>query len=91
MPHPRISGVGMYVPERIVTNAELSALMDTSNEWILERTGIEERRFFANEKDTVSGMAAHACQQALDMANKQAQEVDLIVFATLSPDYYFPG
>lgn len=91
MPHPRIAGVGMYVPERIVTNAELSALMDTSHDWIIERTGIEERRFFADEKDTVSGMAAHACQQALEMANKQAHEVDLIVFATLSPDYYFPG
>lgn len=91
MAHPRISGIGMYVPDRIVSNAELSQLMDTSNEWIIERTGIEQRRFFEEGKDTVSSMAANACQQALEMAGKTAQDVDLIVFATLSPDYYFPG
>jgi len=91
MPYSKIAGLGFYVPETVVTNEDLSKVMDTSNEWIIERTGIEERRFFTEGEDTVSGMAAKAATVALERAGKTAEEVDAIVFATLSPDYTFPG
>lgn len=81
----------MYVPSNVVTNNDLSKLMDTTDEWIMERTGIKERRFFEEGKDTVSSMAANAAQMALDRAGKTAADVDFIVFATLSSDYNFPG
>ncbi len=81
----------MYVPETVVTNADMSKFMDTSDEWIIERTGIKERRFFKEGTDTVSKMGARAAAQALERAGKTAEEVDFILFATLSPDYYFPG
>lgn len=87
----KITGLGKYLPEHIITNQFLSSVMDTSNEWIIERTGIEERRYFEEGKDSVSNMAYKASMQALEMAGLKAEEVDLIVFATLSPDYNFPG
>ncbi len=87
----KITGVGMYVPEKVVTNDDLSKLMDTSDEWITERTGIKERRFYKEGEDTVSNMGARAAQTALDHAGKKAEDVDMIIFATLSPDYHFPG
>lgn len=91
MPHSKIIGVGMYVPEQVVTNDDLSKLMDTSDEWIIERTGIKERRFFKEGVDTVSSMGTKAAQQALERAGKKPEEIDLIVMATLSSDYNFPG
>jgi len=91
MPHSKITGVGMYVPEEVVTNEDLSKLMDTSDEWIIERTGIKERRFFKEGVDTVSSMGTKAAQQALERAGKKPEEIDLIVMATLSADYNFPG
>lgn len=91
MPNSKITGVGMYVPSNVVTNNDLSRVMDTTDEWITERTGIKERRFFEEGVDTVSSMAAHAAQMALDRAGKKAEDVDFIVFATLSSDYNFPG
>jgi len=91
MPFSKITGLGFYVPETIVTNNDLAALMDTTNEWIIERTGIQERRFFTAGKDSVSNMAARAAKIALERAGKTPQDVDAIVFATLTPDYYFPG
>ncbi len=87
----KITGVGMYVPEDVVTNNDLAKIMDTSDEWIVERTGIKERRFFKEGVDTVSNMAAKASEIALKRAGKKAEDVDLIVFATLSSDYNFPG
>lgn len=81
----------MYVPEQVVTNNDLSKLMDTTDEWIIERTGIKERRFFREGEDTVSKMGAIAAEQALQRAGKKAEDVDFIVFATLSSDYNFPG
>lgn len=81
----------MYVPETVVTNADMSKFMDTSDEWIIERTGIKERRFFKEGFDTVSNMGAKAAAQALERAGKTPQDVDFILFATLSPDYNFPG
>ena len=86
-----IAGTGHYVPERIITNQDLSNLMDTSDEWITERTGIKERRWFEKGKDTVANMAAKACTMALKHADLQASDIDFIVFATITPDYYFPG
>ena len=67
MLHSKITGVGMYVPEQVVTNDDLSKMMDTSDEWIIERTGIKERRFFKEGVDTVSSMGAHAAEQALEI------------------------
>jgi 3-oxoacyl-[acyl-carrier-protein] synthase-3 len=87
----KIFGLGFYVPENVVTNDDLSKMMDTTDEWIIERTGIKERRFFTEGKDTVSLMGVRAAEIALKRAGKSAVDVDMIVFATLSPDYYFPG
>ncbi|HET9503343.1 MAG TPA: beta-ketoacyl-ACP synthase III [Hymenobacter sp.] len=86
-----IAGVGHYVPDRVVKNADLEEMMETSDAWIQERTGIQERRWFEEGKDTTAGMGAEASRRALAMAGLQANDVQLIVFATLSPDYFFPG
>jgi len=91
MHYSKIVGTGHHVPERVVTNEELSRHMDTSDEWIIERTGIRERRFIDPEKDTLANMAAKATRQALDQAGMQATDIDFIVFATITPDYFFPG
>lgn len=79
------------MPDRVVTNKDLEKLMDTSDEWIRERTGIVERRYFQEGVDTTSNMGAEASRRALAMAGVEAKDVDMIVFATLSPDYIFPG
>ena len=89
--HAYIAGVGHYVPSRVVSNAELEPLMNTSDAWIQERTGIRERRWFEEGKDTTANMGANAARKALEMAGVAPNEVQLIVFATLSPDYFFPG
>lgn len=91
MIHSKITGVGHYVPKRVVSNEELTRYMDTSDAWIQERTGIQERRFFEEGVDTVSGMGSKASKIALERANLPASSVEMIVFATLSPDYNFPG
>ncbi|UII20178.1 beta-ketoacyl-ACP synthase III [Fulvivirga ligni] len=91
MQHSKIVGLGHYVPERVVTNEDLSKLMDTNDEWIIERTGIKERRFADPDKDTVANMAAKAAKMALERANAEASDIDFIVFATITPDYFFPG
>jgi 3-oxoacyl-[acyl-carrier-protein] synthase-3 len=88
----KIVGVGRYLPDNVVTNFDLEKLMDTSDAWIRERSGIAERRFANLEKgETTSFMGAEASKKALDMAGLTAQDVDFIIFATLSPDYFFPG
>ncbi|MEZ4363650.1 MAG: beta-ketoacyl-ACP synthase III [Kofleriaceae bacterium] len=86
----RILGMGAYVPPRVVTNHELATLMETSNEWIIERTGIEERRWVSDGEGGAE-MAAKASQQALERAGLTARDLDMIIYATLSPDYNFPG
>ena len=91
MYHSKISGLGHYVPNNIVTNADLSQLMDTNNEWIVERTGINERRHIIQGEDTTTSMGVKAAKVALERANLTPQDIDFVVFATLSPDYYFPG
>lgn len=83
--------MGYYVPERVVTNDELSKIIDTSDEWIQERTGIRERRYGRKHEETPSSMGAAAARIACERAGIQPEEIDFIIFATLSPDYYFPG
>ena len=88
----KIRGVGMYVPENVVTNTDLEKLMDTNNEWIIERTGIEERRHIKKgDGNTTASMGVKAAKEAIERAQIQATDIELILFATLSPDYYFPG
>jgi 3-oxoacyl-[acyl-carrier-protein] synthase-3 len=91
MKNSKIIGVGRYIPERIVTNFDLEKIMDTNDAWIRERTGIEERHFAEPGKDTTSSMGAAAARKALEMAGLKPEDIDFIVFATLSSDYLFPG
>jgi len=91
MRHAKIAGVGHYLPTKIVTNQDLEKIMATSHEWIVERTGIEERRYFEEGTDTTTNMGTKAAEKALAMANLSASDLDMIIFATLSPDYFFPG
>lgn len=91
MKNTRIAGIGHYVPDQVVTNDDLSKLMTTNDEWIQERTGIKERRYADVDEDKNYVMAAKASRKAMEQAGITAQDVDFIIFATLSPDYYFPG
>lgn len=91
MIHSKIAGVGMYVPKNILTNNDLIKYMDTNDEWIQERTGIKERRFADRTGETTTTMAIEAAKIAIERAGITPQDIDFIVFATLSPDYYFPG
>jgi len=85
-----ITGVGAYVPEKVLTNADLEKLVDTSDEWITTRTGIKERRMAAKDEFT-SDMAAKAAQRAMKMAGVVASQIDLIIVATITPDMPFPA
>ncbi len=87
----KIVGVGHFVPENVVTNDDLTKFIDTTDEWIQERTGIKERRWFNPETDTVANMATKASKLALERAGLKATDIDFIVFATITPDYFFPG
>jgi 3-oxoacyl-[acyl-carrier-protein] synthase III len=87
----KIAGIGMYVPEQVVTNNDLKKWMDTDDSWIQERTGIQERRFAKRTEETTTTMAVEAAKIAIERAGITADDIDFIVFATLSPDYYFPG
>lgn len=91
MRYSKIAGIGHYVPETIITNDYLSTIMDTNDAWITERTGIKERRWMNPEKDTVANMAAKASRMALERAGLTEKDVEFIVFATITSDYYFPG
>ena len=85
-----VVGVGSYLPERRVTNADLAKFVDTSDEWIVQRTGIRARHLAA-DGETTSMLATHAAQRALDAAGLTAADIDLIVLATSTPDYTFPA
>lgn len=91
MYNSKISGLGFYVPENVVTNDDLANLMDTNDAWIQERTGIRERRHVIKGQDTTTSMGVKAARIAIERAGIDKKEIDFIVFATLSPDYYFPG
>lgn len=91
MYYSKITGVGHYVPKNIVTNKDLETMMDTTDEWIQERTGIKERRFHPHEEGSTAKMGAKAALMALERAGLTPDDIDAIVFATLSSDFYFPG
>ena len=91
MYNSKIAGLGFYVPDNIVTNDDLSKVMDTNDAWIQERTGIKERRFIKKGEDTTTSMGVKAARIAMERAQVSAEDIDFVVFATLSPDYYFPG
>jgi 3-oxoacyl-[acyl-carrier-protein] synthase III len=87
----KIAGIGMYVPSHVVTNNDLLKYMETSDEWIQERTGIKERRYAHRTEETTTTMGVEAAAIAIERAGLTPRDIDFIVFATLSPDYYFPG
>lgn len=89
--YSKIIGLGFYVPDNIVMNDDLKLYMETSDSWIQDRTGIKQRRYFTFGKDTNASMGAAASRMALDRAGVTPAQVDLIVYATITPDYYFPG
>ncbi len=91
MPRSRIAGMGKYLPNNVFTNNDLAQFMDTNDEWIQERTGIKERRYAHRTEETTATMGIEAATIAIERAGITAQDIDFIVFATLSPDYYFPG
>ena len=93
MYNSRIAGLGFYVPENVVTNDDLRQWMETSDEWIQERTGIKQRRWIdpKTSEDNTSLMGAKAAKIAIDRAGLTKDDIDFIIFATLSPDMYFPG
>ena len=92
MYNSKITGLGFYVPENIVTNDDLSKVMDTNDAWIQERTGIRERRHVVKgDGETTTTMGVKAARIALERARLDKNDIDFIIFATLSPDYYFPG
>ncbi len=92
MYNSKIIGLGHYVPDNVVTNDDLSKMMDTNDAWIQERTGIKERRWIKKGSgDSTSVMGAKAARIAMDRAGVTKDDIDFIIFATLSPDMYFPG
>src|SRR5574342_1374731 len=90
MPSSRIMGTGSYAPERVLTNADLEKMVDTNDEWIVERTGIRERRMAAPEQAT-SDLALAASGRALEMAGVDPKDLDLIVLGTVTSDMPWPA
>jgi len=88
--YSRICGIGSYLPERILTNAELEKMVDTSDEWISMRTGVRKRHIAA-EDETTCDLAEHAARRAIEAASITANDVDLIVVGTTTPDMVFPS
>jgi len=92
MYNSKITGMGYFVPDNVVTNDDLSKMMDTNDAWIQERTGIKERRWIKKGSgETTSSMGAKAARIVIERAVLTKDDIDFIVFATLSPDMYFPG
>jgi 3-oxoacyl-[acyl-carrier-protein] synthase III len=90
MTFSRITGTGGYLPKKVLTNRDLESLVDTSDEWIVARTGIRERHIAA-DGEYASDLAAHACRRALEAAGRTAEDVDLIIVGTSTPDMVFPS
>ncbi|RKZ19027.1 3-oxoacyl-ACP synthase, partial [bacterium] len=96
MTRAAITGTGFWVPEQVVTNTDLARMMDTSDEWIIERSGIRERRWLRVNEDgyseiTGAEMGARAARMAMEDADVTAGDIDLVIYATLNPDCFFPG
>ncbi len=90
MPRTAILGLGQYLPERVVTNDDLAKMFDTSDEWIQQRTGIKERRY-VEDGIGPADLAVPAAKQAVESAGLELEDIEFIIFATLNPDYFFPG
>ncbi len=90
MIYSRITGTGGYLPEKVLTNHDLAKIVETSDEWIVERTGIRERHIVAEDENT-SDMALHASRKAIETAGIDPNQIDLIVVATTTPDFVFPS
>lgn len=91
MIYSKIAGTGSYLPERILTNADLEKMVDTSDEWIIKRVGIRERHIVADSGDTTCSMAVEAAKRAIAAAGLTAQDIDMVIVGTASPDYLFPS
>ncbi len=91
MPLSKIAGIGFYVPANVYSNNDLLQYMDTTDEWIQERTGIKERRYADRLGETTTTMGVEAAKIAIERAGTTAEDIDFVVFATICPDYYFPG
>ena len=91
MYNSKITGLGYYVPENVVTNDDLSKIIETTDAWIQERTGIQERRHIIRGEDTTTTMGVKAAKIAIERSGVEKEDIDFVIFATLSPDYYFPG
>jgi len=91
MPQSKIAGIGYYVPANVYSNRDLMQYMDTTDEWIQERTGIKERRYADRLGETTTTMGVEAAKIAIERAGTTAADIDFVVFATICPDYYFPG
>ncbi len=92
MSNSKIIGLGHYVPNNIITNNDLSEMLNTSDKWIQSRTGIKERRWVTKESDdTAATMGTKAAKIAIENAGLKKDDIDFIIFATMTPDYYFPG
>lgn len=91
MPRSKIAGIGKYIPSTVVTNNDLLQYMETTDEWIQERTGIKERHYAHRTEETTTTMGVEAATIAIERAGITPQDIDFIIFATLCPDYYFPG
>lgn len=90
MSYARIAGTGSYLPEKVLTNQDLEQMVDTTHQWIIERTGIE-RRHIANDVETPTYMGIEASRRAIEMAGVDPEDIDLIIAATATPEYYFPS
>src|SRR6185503_20877067 len=90
MTFSRITGTGSYLPEKVLTNRDLESMVETTDEWIVARTGIRERHIAA-EGESTSDLALHACRRALAAAGRTAADVDLVIVGTSTPDMVFPS
>src|SRR5690606_24467443 len=90
MKYSRIAGTGSYLPRKILTNADLEKMVDTTDEWIVTRTGIRQRHI-ASESEFTSDLAVEAAKRAMEAANVLAEDIDLIIVATTTPDRIFPS
>lgn len=91
MTYSKIAGTGSYLPEKILTNADLEKMVDTTDEWIMKRVGIRERHLVADSGDSTCSMATDAARAAMEAAGVTADDIDLIVVGTTTPDYFFPS
>jgi len=91
MKYSRIAGTGSYLPDQILTNEDLAKIVDTTDEWIMQRVGIRERHIVGQSGDTTCSMATVACQRALEAANMSAKDIEMVVVGTASADYFFPS